>query len=176
VTPEEASRAAQALIGRTTGREIWNGPLTNVSELIGKLFAKDLADGQIPPNSPVYTSRVPRTFSEPNRNPDMSVGRNWLTWHYTGYSADLDARVFQDSRDWKVQRRRAAILRALADAGQTRVWNLFFDIVVQTGQLPVGVNALARFAKSSECRAWVCVSIDRLTGEVLDHQVEWVSE
>jgi hypothetical protein len=67
-------------------------------------------------------------------------------------------------------------MRALADSGQTRVWNLMFDIIVQTGQLPPGVESLVRFAKFSECRAWVCVSIDRLTGEVLDHQVEWISE
>jgi hypothetical protein len=51
-----------------------------------------------------------------------------------------------------------------------------FDIVVQTGQLPPGVDALSRFFKTSECRAWVCISIDRLTGEVLDHQLEWVAE
>jgi hypothetical protein len=176
VGSEEASRAAQALIGRTTGNEPWNGPLANVSELVGKLFGKDLPDGDVPPGAPVYSSRVPRTQTEPNRNPDMSAGKNWLSWHYTGYSADLDGKVFSNFGDWKVQRRREAILRALADAGQTRVWNLLFDIVVQTGQLPAGVNVLGRFAKTSECRAWVCVSIDRLTGEVLDHQVEWVAE
>jgi hypothetical protein len=173
---EDATRAARALIGRTTGTEIWNGPLTNVSELVGKLFAKDLPDSALPDEAPVYTSRVPRTVTDPNRNRDMTPGKNWLSWHFTGYSADLDSKVFRDKRDWKVHRRREAVLRALVDAGQTRVWNLMFDIIVQTGQLPPGVDTLARFSKTSECRAWVCVSLDRLTGEVVDHQVEWVSE
>lgn len=176
VDKDEASKAAKALITRTTGYEQWNGPLSNVSELVGKMLGKDLPDGSFTEDTPVYTSKVPRTVTEPNRNPDMGPGRAWLTWHFTGYSADLDSRVFPDARDWKVQRRREAILRALVDSGQTRVWNLMFDIIVQTGSLPPGVASLARFNKATECRAWVCVSIDRLTGEVLDHQVEWVAE
>ena len=173
----EASEVAHALIRRTMGILPWLGPLTNVAELVGKLFARDAGDGAFRKTDPVYTSKVPRTRTEPNRNPDMSKGEDSLSWHFTGFSEDLvKSGVLSDSKDWKVHRRQEAILRALAGAGQTRVWNLMMDVIVQSGQVPTGGRDFTNFVRNAESRAWIFLAIDRLTGEVLDKRIEMVSE
>lgn len=80
---------------------------------------------------------------------------------------------------------RQSAVRALADMGDTRVWNLLIDVIVQTGRYPrtglgvvggKGVAGLNAFVVEAERRAWVHVAIDRLTGELLDSQVEFPIE
>ncbi len=68
------------------------------------------------------------------------------------------------------------MIRALAGAGQTRVWNLVMGVVVKSGQMPPGGRELGQFVRNAEARAWVLLAIDRFTGEILDRQVEMVSE
>lgn len=174
----EASTSAQKLIARTTSRKAWLGPLCNVSELAGKLFGKDLSSQNFSlQQDPVYTSIVYQTDTEPKRNPDMDTTRSpaSLTWHYTGFSADLDS-VFPAVKDKKNLRMRESVIRALADGGQTRVWNIMLDLIVQTGRLvpSPATTGLDKFTRESERRVWVYLAIDRLTGEVLDQQVEEV--
>ena len=79
------------------------------------------------------------------------------------------------SKDRKTQRLRESVLRALADGGQTRVWNLMFDLVVQSGAFPRTARSLNEFIREGEARLWVFVAIDRLSGEILEQQTEWVS-
>ncbi len=169
----DAAKAAQALIDRTTGTKPWLGPLTNNAELAGKLFGRDLTG--ITDSDPVYTSVVYRTSTEPKRNSDIATGQNQLTWHFTGFSADL-AKALTSTRDRKTQRLREAAMRALADSGQTRVWNVMLDLIVQTGSLTPHTSALGDFNVTGEKRVWVYIAIDRFTGEILDRQAEWVSE
>jgi hypothetical protein len=83
--------------------------------------------------------------------------------------------VLAASKDRKTQRLRESALRALADGGQTRVWNLMFDLVVQSGGFPRNAASLNEFVRESEVRLWVFVAIDRLSGEILEQQTEWVS-
>ncbi len=80
---------------------------------------------------------------------------------------------------------RQSAVRALADMGDTRVWNLLIDVIVQTGRYPrtglglvagKGVEGLNAFVVAAERRAWVHVAIDRFTGELLDSQVEFPIE
>ena len=170
----EAVRAAQALIDRTTGTKPWQGPLANNADLVGKLFAKDLLP--VPgATEPVYTSTVYKTNTEPTRNADIAAGNSTLKWHFTGLTADLHT-AFSATKDRKTKRLRESIIRALADGGQTRVWNLMFDIVVQSGKFGALASTLTDFVKDGETRLWVFVSIDRLTGQILDQQVEWVTD
>jgi hypothetical protein len=177
VTREESSNIARALLRRTMGLREWLGPLSNIAELVGKLFAKNLRDDPAKEGAPVYTSKIPRTTTEPERNPDMPRGEDHLKWHYTGFSEDLiKPGVLSKTKDAKVPRRQEAVIRALAGAGQTRVWNLMMDVIVQTGQIPPGGRGLGQFVRNAEARAWVFLAIDRFTGEVLDRQVEMVSE
>jgi hypothetical protein len=170
----EAMRAAQAIIDRTTGTKPWQGPFGNNAELVGKLFAKDLTP--LPTAAdPVYTATVYRTTTEPNRNPDIPTGKSALTWHFTGLSSNLD-NAFPASKDRKTKRMRESIIRALADGAQTRVWNLMFDIIVQSGKFSPVASSLGDFVKDGETRLWVFIAIDRLTGEILDQQIEWVTD
>ncbi len=171
----EATAAAKSLMGRTMGSKAWLGPLANVSEVAGKLFGKDLAADNFGLNDPVYTSTVYRTASEPSRNPDLNPANAQLNWHFTGFSADLD-NVFTANKDKKNLRMREAVIRALVDSGQTRVWNIMLDLIVQTGRMPSAATDLKQFSKEGEHRVWVFLSIDRLTGEVLEKLVEDVAE
>jgi len=75
-----------------------------------------------------------------------------------------------------IQRFREAPIRALASAGQTRVWNLMIDVVAQAGRFPQSATALDKFAVEGERRYWVHVAIDRYTGQVIDKQIEVVKE
>lgn len=75
---------------------------------------------------------------------------------------------------------RNAVIRALADAGQTRVWNLLLDVIVQSGKYPAPFRGapppLQSFIVNGEKRVWLHVALDRLTGEVIETQVEYPSE
>ncbi len=48
------------------------------------------------------------------------------------------------------------------------------DVIAQGGRYPRGVSDLKDFVVEGEQRIWVHVSIDRLTGNVIDQSVEVV--
>ncbi len=89
---------------------------------------------------------------------------------YKGFSAMLTSTTASNNL---IQRFREAPIRALQAAGQTRVWNLMFDLIVQTGKFP---SASSSFNVEGEQRYWVHLAIDRMTGQVLDKQIEVVKE
>lgn len=68
------------------------------------------------------------------------------------------------------------VARALAEVGQTRVWGLFIDVIAQTGRYAPGTTNLANFIVQAEKRYWLHIAIDRLTGKVIDQQLEAVYE
>jgi hypothetical protein len=95
--------------------------------------------------------------------------------------SDLVSRVIQgqalpSGTDADYKRRREAPIRALSAGTTTRVWNLLFDIIVQSGMPTTAATQLDRFAVNGEKRIWVHVAIDRLTGRVLDSQIETIVE
>ena len=80
-----------------------------------------------------------------------------------------------------VERYMESAIRALADVGTARTWNLLIDVVAQTGRYPAGVgnptaNGTDHFVVEGEQRYWVHVAIDRYTGQVIDENVELVKE
>ena len=99
-------------------------------------------------------------------------------YSYAGLSGALDGTVYTtaSTQTAKIQRLRESAIRALAGSGQTRVWNLMIDMVAQTGRYPTNASALTQFSVEGESRYWVHVAIDRFTGEVIDKQIEVVSE
>ena len=92
---------------------------------------------------------------------------------YDGFSSDLGGILGDGSASSLIQRFREAPIRALAACGQTRVWNLMIDLVVQTGRYPSAATGPADFVVEGEQRHWIHVAIDRFTG---DQQVEVVDE
>ncbi len=167
LSTDEAQTIADLLIKFTTGTEVWQGPLTNVSELVGR-----------------YTPSVSGTVSGPEVYQYRSPGSG-KTYTYAGFSAALSGDGSQEGSDiWtaepmssrNIQRYREAPIRALADAGQTRLWNLMIDVVAQSGRFTAAANNLSDFVVEGEKRYWVHISIDRSTGRIVDQQMELVTE
>ncbi len=75
---------------------------------------------------------------------------------------------------------RETAIRALAEVGQTRTWNLLIDVVAQAGRF--SPNAMgagssptgSQFIVGGVNRIWLSTAIDRFTGQVIDRQVEQV--
>ena len=72
--------------------------------------------------------------------------------------------------------KREAFVRALADVGTTRTWNLLIDVVAQTGNYPPNATGLSQFVVQGEKHYWLHVALDRYTGEIVDSQMEAVNE
>jgi hypothetical protein len=137
------------------------GPLRNRSELVGKFVS---TNGAV----------IPTGGSGPNRadvpNIDGSVA-------FSGYSSALTNGVFATASDVSIKRRHESVIRALADAGDTRTWNLLIDLVAQTGRYGnSGTTDLAKFIVEGETRYWLHIAIDRFTGEVVGKQIEVVGD
>ena len=71
---------------------------------------------------------------------------------------------------------RECVVRAFSDACQTRTWNLLIDVVAQSGHYPPNASTLAGFMVEGEKRYWLHVAIDRFTGQIVDQQLEAVTE
>jgi hypothetical protein len=169
IPPTYAAALAGALVARTSSTATGQGPLANVSELAGKW------------NAQVQPVAVTGTITELDGSKS-----------YVGFSSDLvntisnDIKLAQtaalitdnttDNADTRVERFRNAPIRALANAGTTRVWNLMIDVIAQTGRFPSSASNLASFNVEGERRYWVHVALDRYTGKVLDEQIEEVKE
>ena len=129
----------------------------------------------------IATALINRTTSTasgkgPLVNISDLVGRFVKGTTYDGLSADLSSVFTPNTPSSTIQRLRDAPIRALSSCGQTRVWNLLIDVVAQTGRYPTSASGLDQFLVEGEQRYWVHVAIDRLTGQVIDKQVEVVKE
>jgi hypothetical protein len=72
---------------------------------------------------------------------------------------------------------RETIARAIAEVTQTRTWGLLVDLIAQTGRYAPGTaNLTEPFVVEGEKRYWLHIAIDRFTGQVIDQQLEAVSD
>jgi hypothetical protein len=71
---------------------------------------------------------------------------------------------------------RECVVRAFSDACQTRTWNVLIDVIAQSGRYAPGETDLRKFAVEGEQRYWLHVATDRFTGQVIDKQIEVVTE
>lgn len=94
----------------------------------------------------------------------------------TAVGPGLDSSNFASIQEENIKNRREGFIRALVDVGQTRTWNLFIDLIAQSGRYPLGATALDEFAVESERRLWLHIAIDRFTGEIIDQRIEPVVE
>jgi Tfp pilus assembly protein PilX len=65
-----------------------------------------------------------------------------------------------------------SIARSLADAGQTRTWNLLVDLVAQSGSFPKGQTGAGSFIVQGEKSVWNSLAIDRPQAKIIDQQSE----
>jgi hypothetical protein len=87
----------------------------------------------------------------------------------------VGSNVIAASTDLRKVSREAAV-RALAEVGQTRTWNVLIDVVAQNGKFTGSSVTSGDFTVLGERRVWVSVAIDRVTGRIIDSQSEEVSE
>jgi len=158
------------LVNRTSSTTAGGGPLTNVSELVGKWNSKVTNSNATTPfnidgsQSYVGFSGTSATASAPPSSPPNLSNILTQDTSVAGYNVN------------NVNRYREATIRALSSCGQTRVWNLMIDVIAQTGRFPSTATGLGNFMVEGEQRYWVHLAIDRYTGQVLDQQVEEVKE
>jgi hypothetical protein len=186
---------AMALVQRTSGMAtgaLVNGtgvrPLQNMADLVGRWVGPVKAGAS---NSQVVAQGFPPydPTSYDGFSADLFMPQffgNQLTKTPNSLPNDSDqslpAAPTSDAvvYDKTIMRRRGAPIRALSNAGQVRVWNLLIDLVAQTGRYPQAAasasNPAAAFLVEGERHYWVHVAIDRLTGQVIDKQVEVVKE
>ncbi len=166
----EAHKAAEALttwtadITTSSGGTLSKGPLRNRAELVGKFITTSGAVLPTGGSGQINRADVP--------NYDGSKA-------YSGYSSMLTSGasgVFAMAADASIKRRRESVMRALADSGNTRTWNLLIDLVAQVGRYPAPASTLGQFLVEGETRLWVHLAIDRLTGKVVDMQTEIITE
>ncbi len=124
-------------------------------------------------------SLLAHTARSPLRNPSEFAGR-WVGGTSTASGPQLGSRLYDgyaaEPTGAPSELVRHAAVRALAEIGDTRVWNLLLDVIVQTGRYPAqfGPTASLRgFIVEAERRVWVHLAIDRLTGELLDSLTEF---
>lgn len=181
------------------------GPLGNVSELVGKwqqnIAIRPVTVGGTPKpplSAPFYDGKLSYSgfgggvWDTSNHKPLANGVENFTsgTSQSTGTAEDVYSAFFnsasftanntthngtQETATY-IQRFREAPIRALAAAGTTRVWNLMIDAIAQAGRFPSSATGLDQFNVEGERRYWVHVAIDRLTGKVLDEQIEEVKE
>ena len=169
---------AQLLVTRTangpsSGPNAGNGPqpLRNISDLVG-----------------TWIKPVSVVVQNASMSSSSAAGIDGLA-SCDGFTRDLVSTALfpapSSDPTHNIQRYEEAAIRALANVGQTRVWNLMFDIVAQTGRYPAnastltpppGGSALDNFLVQGQQHYWVHVAIDRLTGQVVDKQVEVVRQ
>jgi hypothetical protein len=132
--------------------------------------------------SGIANDLVARTGTAPLTNVSDLVGA-WVGGSgtnavYSGFSRDLTGLYIGTSGSATnvIQRFREAAIRPLAACGSVRVWNLLIDVIAQTGRYPVSASGLNQFLVEGEDRRWVHVAIDRYTGQILDSQVENITE
>jgi len=94
------------------------------------------------------------------------------------------ANVGSSAAGWTSDEQKEAIARALAEMGQTRTWNLFIDVIVQTGKYAPGttdVTQANKFTVEGEKRYWLHIALGRDLNadgsvDVLGTQLEEVIE
>jgi hypothetical protein len=84
--------------------------------------------------------------------------------------------AYTDPADTIIKSHREAAIRALADVGTTRTWNLMIDVIAQIGRYPTDPANPGQFLVEGESRCWLHVAIDRYTGKVIAQSLEPVYE
>jgi len=162
INSNDATSMAAQIIAYTT-----TNPLANMADLVGRWKGTNQITNTstVQFNTPLYTTPANNGTLFPYIDGSSSyVGLSTLFTNNSNFTNS------------QIQRFREAPIRALSAAGQTRVWNLLIDVVAQTGKYPPSATGADNFAVEGETRYWVHLAIDRLTGQVLDEQIEAVKD
>jgi hypothetical protein len=162
-----ASQLASQLVLRTmttTSTGTTQGPLMSRADLVGTWMG-----AATPAAAATALTTVINTPNPPN--PDT---------YYTGFSHDIGTTAVPSINGTPtvalIPRQRDAVMRALADSGTTRTWNLLIDLVAQSGQFPPSATGFPGFVVEGEKHYWLHVALDRYTGKIIDSQLEVINQ
>ncbi len=158
LTTNMASALATQLVTRTSSTNNVNGygPLTSRADLVGT-WTNGIT-------SPTAAASALKNSANPRA-------------YYSGFSGDIGTVTnVYGTATALITRQREAPIRALADVGTTRTWNLLIDLIAQSGRFPANAKSLSNFAVEGEKHYWLHISIDRYTGKILGSQLEVVKE
>jgi hypothetical protein len=159
---------------------------TNSSLLISSTAAATIGNSYVDytTNTRIITNRADLVGSWINSGstpptPDVNNPAAYYDNNFAGFIATTGTiqNIRQDTPEMAlITRQREAVIRALADCGTTRTWNLLIDLVAQSGRFAPGETNLGKFTVEGEKHYWLHVAIDRYTGKVIDSQLEIVNE
>ena len=148
---------------------VGGGKLDDGTANLTDVEAEALAKALVERTSSSAASRGPLLYRS-----DL-VGRNTGGASYTGFSADVGS--YLTGPDAAIKRRREAPVRALADAGTTRSWNLLADVIAQSGRFaPGGGTGAGDFVVEAENRVWQHIALDRATARIIARTHETVTD
>ncbi|MDX2082013.1 MAG: hypothetical protein SFU53_14605 [Terrimicrobiaceae bacterium] len=90
--------------------------------------------------------------------------------------SELATRLTPEVSSGQTKMESEAAVRVLGEVGEVRTWNLLVDVVAQTGRFGPAANSLDQFIVEGQRRYWMHVAIDRYTGEIIDQQLELVTD
>jgi hypothetical protein len=64
----------------------------------------------------------------------------------------------------------------LADVSDFSTWNVFADIIAQTGRIASGTPAANTFIVEGESRKWTAFAYDRIRARMISRSTETVSQ
>lgn len=115
-------------------------------------------------------------FTSTNKLVNKSDLANLVSPYLSPSNGSTTSANFGSNDDQNIKLRRESFVRALSDVTQTRTWNLMVDVIAQAGRYSQGSTALNEFTVEGERRYWLHIAIDRFTGEVLERNIEVVTE
>jgi len=149
--------------------------------------------GDVPTTNgtPLISGTVPSTASNPVA--DMLATLNPITSssNYILSNANIAQRLADPSSPaspaslantggyLSYKTRAESFARALSSMTDTRSWQLMLDVVAQSGKIPpqdAALGNLGGFVVDGQRRFFVYLTLDRLTGEILDKHIEPVYE
>lgn len=133
------------------------------------------ADGGNPLSDPTGIAAAVQSFGFASGQPTTNLLQNFSQLAALMSSPEMSSAYPIAGQPIKF--RREAVVRGLAGRGQARTWNLLVDVVAQTGRFPTGGAVVAgNFLVEGEQRLWISLALDRFTGDIIEQQVEVVSE
>jgi len=153
---------------------------TRHPEVLAALIRGAARENQTSPSHPVSEADALAigqgivAFSATNAFTSLAdlVGKPVDATAYAGFADKLGS-LLSTSEDKAVKQRRETVLRAMADAGSVRTWNVLIDVVAQSG---VASPDGEKFFPVGERRIWASTAIDRFTAKIIGRQWENLNE
>jgi len=162
-----------------------NVEVSDPNDMISGTVAKQLADALV--------ARTSNTDPTTRKTPIASRAEIVGTWnpvagaalatdpdpdhYFSGFSSDIGTiAAWNGQPQALINRKRESAIRALTAVGTARTWNLLIDVIAQSGHFGPSATKMGDFVAEGEKRYWLHISIDRVTGQILDRQLESVTQ